>query len=165
MPDLSRHFGALNAPGPPPADTRAAVRRRNRSGAPPPADLGISKQSALAIVGIIDALGAQTIRMRVLQDGETVATGVAEPANFVESSARLGARHGYRMGGEWHMLAQCNVPSSEAFFAPQGTSLLDVVEREGLGAMRLFGGLTGASDESTRQITPLAVYRTIVPRT
>ena len=165
FPDLSRHFGALNAPDPGSTETRADARRRNRSGSPPAVDLGISKQSALAIVGIIDALGAQMIRMRVLQDGETVATGVVEPEKFVESPARLGERHGYRMGGEWELLAQCNVPSSEALFAPQGASLLDIVEREGLGGMRLFGGLTGAAGEGTRQITPLAVYRTVVPRT
>lgn len=162
MPDLLRHLQELskddNEPQPSRADRRAGRHRPSASGA------GISRPKADAIAAVVNTLAPNTVRLRVIDGETTLATAVVERDKFVEELDRLVSRHGYLMGGRWHVLAQINEQAEDPFFAPEGEALLDVVEGKGLVAMKMWGDMIATGATAGLRITPLAVYREIRSR-
>lgn len=128
----------------------------------------LPKRYTEALVGVLKKFGENNVRIRVIESEQTLAVGVAERDKFVEDLTRLTARHGYRMAGDWEVLAQVNQhPETSPLMPGGGTGLLDLVEQSGFEVLTAFAQIsgTGPSDTGEASITPLAIYRTIERRT
>jgi hypothetical protein len=114
---------------------------------------------------VLKSFLGNTVRLRLIAGGVPVATAVVERDKFVEDLDHLVRRHGYLTSGEWETLAQVNSPPSQDFYAPNGTTMMDLLERDMLGPMKVLADMSGTtSDTLGLRITPLAIYRVIQPR-
>lgn len=160
FPDLMANMQALQDPQAPartPADRRA--------GRSLPANNLLPKGKAKALAELFRRLARDTVRLRLLEDGEPIATGVVQRRKFVESLDELTTRHGFLLGGTWRILAQVNEAPGDDFYVPEAReTLLDLVEAAGLTAMRAYIGLSGVWAGAGLRVTPLAIYREIQSR-
>jgi hypothetical protein len=158
MPNMGQWMQRLGD-GPQPMPTRADRRAGRSKGAEPL----VSKPQADAIAGFLRILTPGTVRLRLLRDRRPFATAVVERDKFVEDLDRLVRRHGYLTSGQWEALAQVNARPDDELFAPSGASLMDVIERDMLGPMRMLSEVSGTATGRELSITPLAVYRAVPP--
>jgi hypothetical protein len=93
----------------------------------------------------------------LLDDREPLATAVVERDKFVEDLDRLVRRHGYLMSGRWETLAQVNSTAETEFYAPEGQTLMDVLEREMLAPMKVLRDVAGTTVAGGLHVTPLAI--------
>lgn len=161
MPDLGRHIRTLTSPTSSTVPTRADRRAGRVSN--PQSGGGPTSAQADAMAAVLQMFAKNTVRLRVFNGHEPIAVAVVERDKFVEQLDRLVLRHGYRMAGTWHILGQVNIPAEDPFYAPEGETLLDIVEREALMPMKQVADISGAGPASNPLVTPLAIYREIEP--
>lgn len=157
MPDISRHLQALTTPDSAPAPTMADRRAHRVTNRPVP----VTKAKADALSAILTMFTGGTVRLRLLDDREPLATAVVERDKFVEDLDRLVRRHGYLTSGRWETLAQVNSTVETEFYAPEGQTLMDVLEREMIAPMKVLRDVAGTTSAGGLHVTPLAIYRVI----
>jgi hypothetical protein len=157
MPDLSRHLQSLTAPDAAPAPTRADRRAHRVT----PKSVPVTRAKADALSAILTMFTGGTVRLRLLDDGEPLATAVVERDKFVEDLDRLVRRHGYLTSARWETLAQVNLTAEAEFYAPDGQTLMDVLEREMLVPMKVLRDVAGTTSDGRLHVTPLAIYRVV----
>lgn len=119
-----------------------------------------------ALVGTIRRFAEASVRIRLVDGGESVAVCVAERDKFVEDLDRLTARHGFVMSGPWELLGQINVEGSTEAFTPESTDgIVDMIEATALDVVIPFASISSASGAAGggRSVTPLAIYRMVNP--
>jgi len=112
------------------------------------------------LADVIEAFGRDTVRIRVIENNESLATAVGERDKFVEPLDRLVLRHGYLTGDAWHVLGQVNAAGSASFYEPGSETFLDVLETTAITALQQVAAVLTASSEAWA-LTPLVVYREI----
>lgn len=151
------------ASGTPPAPTLSRADRR-AARRPVNSEDSLSKRQADGIAGVLGAFTPDTVRVRLVRDGEPIAIALVEKDKFVEDLDRLVRRHGYLTSAEWELLGQINWPPNPELYAPDGETIMDVLERQLLGPLRSLGELAGTTAGDEPSVTPLAIYRVIESR-